>query len=189
MWQPDGPADRTQPFGVRLPLEVMSAEARCDGELREENSETRGRQPGRNPSIHRLALLIGSVAAAAILAIGFAATGFGPSAAPANAEQPTAGAAAIAAAAAAAAVPATDPPAAKPVTRVKTTTVYVKPAPKPKVIHVTRRAPAPVVKRQAPVKQHVKVVHVTKNTGGGSGDEGDDNGGEHDGGGGEGGDD
>ena len=126
--------------------------------------------------IHRLALLIGSVAAAAILALGFAATGFGPNAAPADAEQPTA---ALAAAAAASAAPVTDLPTAKPITRIKTTTVYVRAAPKPKVIHVTRRAPAPVV-RHAPVKQHVKVVHVTKHTGGGGDDEGDDG---HDGGG------
>ena len=128
--------------------------------------------------IHRLALLIGSVAAAAILALGFAATGFGPNAAPADAEQPTA-ALAAAAAAAASAAPVTDLPTAKPITRIKTTTVYVRAAPKPKVIHVTRRAPAPVVRR-APAKKHVKIVHVTKNTGGGS-DDGSDDG--HDGGG------
>jgi len=128
--------------------------------------------------IHRLALIIGGVAAAAILALGFSATGFGPSAAPVNAEQPTAGAAVVAAPLAA--VP-TDPPAPKRITKIETTTVYVRPAAKPKVIHVTKRAPAPVVK-QAPVKRHTRVVHVTKNTGGGDDNGGDDNGGGDDGG-------
>jgi len=127
--------------------------------------------------IHRLALIIGGVAAAAILALGFAATGFGPRAAPADAEQPTPGAAA-----GAAVVGTTDQAVVKPVTRVETTTVYVRPAAKPKVIHVTKRAPAPVVK-QAPVKRHTRVVHVTKNTGGGDDNGGDDNGGGDDGGG------
>jgi hypothetical protein len=120
--------------------------------------------------IHRLALIIGSVAAAAVLALGFAATGFGPSAAPANADQPTAGTAADTALGAA-----TDVSPAKPITRVETTTVYVKPAPKAKVIHVTKRAPAPT-KRQTPASQQVKVVHVTKVTAGGDdgGERGDD---------------
>ncbi len=129
--------------------------------------------------IHRLAITIGGIAAAAILALGFAATGLGPNAAPVNADQPAGGAAALADAAA---VPATDPPAAKPITRVKTTTVYVKPAPKAKVIHVTKRAPAPAAK-QAPARKHVKVVHVTRTTGGHGGDDEGDDGGEHDGGG------
>jgi hypothetical protein len=102
--------------------------------------------------IHRLALLIGSIAAAAILVLGFAATGFGPRAAPVDAEQPTPAAAADAQ---------TEQAAVKPVTRVETTTVYVRPARKPKVIHVTRRAPAPA-KRQTPSKQRTKVVRVTE---------------------------
>jgi hypothetical protein len=119
--------------------------------------------------IHRLALIIGSVAAAGILALGFAATGFGPNAAPANADQSTTASVADAAG------PATDLPAAKPVTRVQTTTVYVKPAPKPKVIHVTRSASAPGG-NQAPAKRQVKVVHVTKPIRGddGGGEGGDD---------------
>ncbi len=96
--------------------------------------------------IHRLAILIGSVAAAGILALGFAATGFGPAAAPAEAEQPTAGAAAI-----------PDPATPKPITRVETTTVYVKPAAKPKVIRVTKRTPAAT-------PRHSKVVHQTRPT-------------------------
>jgi len=118
--------------------------------------------------IHRLALIIGGVAAAAILALGFAATGFGPRAAPADAEQPTPGAAA-----GAAVVGTTDQAVVKPVTRVETTTVYVRPAAKPKVIHVTKRAPAAVA-RQAPSSKQTKVIHVTKVSGGG----GDDGGGE-----------
>jgi|GEM_PF-5950425 len=97
--------------------------------------------------IHRLAILIGSVAAAGILALGFAATGFGPATAPAEAEQPTA--------AAAAAMP--DPATPKPITRVETTTVYVKPAAKPKVIRVTKRTPAAT-------PRHSKVVHQTRPT-------------------------
>jgi len=97
--------------------------------------------------IHRLAILIGSVAAAGILALGFAATGFGPAAAPADAEQPTPGAAA--------AIP--DAATIKPITRVETTTVYVKPAAKPKVIHVTKRTPAATLR-------HTKVVHQTRPT-------------------------
>ncbi|MCY7417678.1 MAG: hypothetical protein LH650_04130 [Chloroflexi bacterium] len=98
--------------------------------------------------IHRLAILIGSIAAAAVLALGFAATGFGPAAAPADAEQPTAGAAS-------AAIP--DAATIKPITRVETTTVYVRPAAKPMVIHITKRTPAVT-------PRHTKVVHQTRST-------------------------
>jgi len=108
--------------------------------------------------IHRLALIVGSVAAAAILALGFLASGVGPSGALVDAEQPGSTGAANA----------TDAPAASPITRVETTTVYVRPAAKPKVIHVTRRAPKPA-KRQS------TVVRVRRTSGGsGGGERGDD---------------
>jgi hypothetical protein len=100
--------------------------------------------------IHRLAIVIGSIAAAGILALGFVATGFGPAAAPADAEQPAAGAAVASA---------TDLATPTPITRVETTTVYVRPAAKPKVIHVIRRASGST--RQTPVR-HTRVVHVSK---------------------------
>ncbi len=102
--------------------------------------------------IHRLAISIGTIAAAVVLAIGFAASGFGPAAAPAEAGlsslselavvdgQPT--------------ITAKDTgPTPTPVTKVRTTTVYVKPAPKRKVIHVTRHDPA-----AAAARPKVKVV-------------------------------
>jgi hypothetical protein len=109
-----------------------------------------GRQftPKEGSMIHRLAIVIGSIAAAAILALGFVATGFGPAAPPADAEQSTAGLAAGAIADAA-------PP--KPITRVETTTVYVRPPAKPKVIHVTKHTPAAT-------PRHTKVVHQAKRT-------------------------
>jgi hypothetical protein len=112
--------------------------------------------------IHRLALLIGSIAAAAILAFGFAATGFGPRAEPVDAEQPTPAAAGDAP---------TEQAAVKPVTRVETTTVYVRPVRKPKVIHVTKRATAPA-RRQTPANQRTRVVRVTGHGGGERDDEG-----------------
>ncbi len=128
--------------------------------------------------IHRLAVILGSVAAAAILAIGFAATGLGPTAAPANAEQLDLASVTDPAVLAA---PATPAASIKPITRVETTTVYVRPAPKPKVIHVTKRAPTPA----ATQRPKVKVVHVTKVVPSKhhGDDEGDDDGHEHDGGG------
>src|SRR5512147_1406515 len=86
--------------------------------------------------IHRLAIAIGGIAAAAVLALGFAASGFGPSVAPVDAAQPAF--AADQSTVQAAVVPEATP---KPVTRVETKTIYVRPAPKPKVIHVTRQAP------------------------------------------------
>ncbi len=93
--------------------------------------------------IHRLAISVGTIAAAAVLAIGFAASGLGPAAAPADAGQvPLAEPQAMA-------DPVTEDPTAKPITRVETTTIYVKPPPKRKVIRVTRRDPAPAAKRHA----------------------------------------
>ena len=111
--------------------------------------------------IHRLALIVGSVAAAAILGLGFAATGFGPRAAPVDAEQPSAGT--VASAQTGLAKP-------DPITKVETTKVYVRPAAKPKVIHVTRQA-------SAPARQHtVKVVRAPKVRGGGGDDGGSERG-------------
>jgi len=116
--------------------------------------------------IHRLALIVGSVAAAAIMALGYLATGLGPRAATVDAQQPSAAATGdIAAAAVSASV---DQAPARPVTRVETTTVYVKPAPKPKVIHVTRQAPAATNRR--PTKT-VK-VHTVHRAGASGGDDG-----------------
>ncbi len=112
--------------------------------------------------IHRLAIIIGGIAAAVVLGIGLAATGLTPPDAPVDAQQPLAAAAS------------TDAPSAAPVTRVETTTVYVRPAPKPKVIHVTKRAPAPA----ATQRPKVKVVHVTKNTAPRGDDEGEHEGGD-----------
>jgi hypothetical protein len=96
--------------------------------------------------IHRLAISIGTIAAAAVLALGFAASGFGPAAAPANAGQPTVVQQPAVTEQQSAATQDTEP-AAKPITKVKTETIYVKPAPKPKVIHVTKRQPAATAKR------------------------------------------
>lgn len=98
--------------------------------------------------IHRFAITVGSIAAAGILALGFALTGFGPASAPADAQQPTAG---VASGALADGVPAT------PITRVETTTVYVRAAAKPKVIRVTKRTPAATPRR-------TKAVHQAKPT-------------------------
>ncbi len=114
--------------------------------------------------IHRFAIILGGIAAAMVLGLGLAATGLTPAAAPVDAEQPQA-----------AAVTATDAPSVKPITRVETTTVYVRPAPKPKVIHVTKRAPASTVTKQP----KVKIVHVTKVV---PSKRGGDDGGEHEGG-------
>ncbi len=128
--------------------------------------------------IHRLAVILGSISAAAILALGFAATGLGPSAAPANAEQLDLASVDDPAVLAAPAAPAAS---VKPITRVETTTVYVRPAPQPKIIHVTKRAPAP----SATKRPKVKVVHVTKVVPSkhNGDDDHDDDGQEHDGGG------
>ena len=117
--------------------------------------------------IHRLALVAGSVAAAAILAIGFLATGFGPRASSVDAEQPTAGAATDMPGAVAADADANP----KPVTRVETTTVYVRPAHKPKVIHITRRTQVPAKHRPARTAD-APVVHRGGDDGGG--ERGDD---------------
>jgi hypothetical protein len=92
--------------------------------------------------IHRLAISIGTIAAAAVLALGFAASGLGPSAAPADAGQgPFADPRTVA-------EPLTEDATAKPITRYETTTVYVKPPPKPRVIRVTRREPTPAPRRR-----------------------------------------
>lgn len=96
--------------------------------------------------IHRLAIILGTIAAAVVLGLGLAATGLTPAAAPVDAQQLQA------------AVASTDAPPAAPITRVETKTVYVRPAPKPKVIHVTKRAPAPAATK----RPKIKVVHVTK---------------------------
>lgn len=84
--------------------------------------------------IKRIALLVGSVAAAGVLAIGLAAAGFGPVAT--NADQADAQAFAEMDAATA------DTAATEPLVQVQTETVYVRPPVAPKVIHVTKKVPA-----------------------------------------------
>ena len=95
--------------------------------------------------IHRLAISIGTIAAAAVLAIGFAASGFGPAAAPVDAEQSSSG---VLTTEPVVAVSEISVDATKPITKVVTETVYVEPAPKPKVVHVTKRAPAATAKQK-----------------------------------------
>lgn len=110
--------------------------------------------------IHRLALIIGSLAAAAVLAIGVAAAGPAPAGSPADTQLSLGAPTAVEGAA-------TDTAAVEPITRVETTTIYVRPARKPKVIHVTRRAPAPTTSR-------VKVVRARTSNHGDDGGERDD---------------
>ena len=78
--------------------------------------------------VKRIALAIGSIAAAGVLALGIAAAGFGPAASVDAGQSDTT----IVGAAAA------DSLVAEPV--VQTETVYVRPAAAPKVIHVTKQA-------------------------------------------------
>ena len=83
--------------------------------------------------IKRIALLVGSIAAAGVLALGLAAAGFGP--ATTNADQSDPGAFAATDAT-------TADTAAEPVVQVQTETVYVRPPVAPKVIHVTKKVSA-----------------------------------------------
>ncbi len=96
--------------------------------------------------VHRIALLIAGVAAVSVLVIGIVAAGNGPSK--------------VTTADAATAAPQT---AAAPAVKTQTDTVYVRPAPPPQVIHVTKQdmpaatAPAPktvVVTRTAHSGEH-----------------------------------
>jgi len=119
--------------------------------------------------IHRLALIVGSVAAAAIMALGFLATGLGPRGAIVDAQQPSTAATTDTATAANGGLVAQA--ALDPVTRVETTTVYVRPAAKPKVIHVTRQAPAAAGQRPTKVAKPPTVQR-----GGGGGDDGGERG-------------
>jgi hypothetical protein len=79
--------------------------------------------------IKRIALVIGGIAAAGVLALGLAAAGFGPVATDADqvGTQPLAAA---------------DPQTADPAVRSQTETVYVRPPAAPRVIHITKKAPA-----------------------------------------------
>lgn len=81
--------------------------------------------------IHRIAIIVGSTTAAVILVLGAIAGGFGPTPA-ADADQLD--------------LPVStgiDAPSPSAITQEETRTVYVRPAPPPKVIHVTRRLPSP----------------------------------------------
>jgi hypothetical protein len=93
--------------------------------------------------IQKISLMLASITAAAVLAVAVAAAGFAPT--PTAAPAP-----AVAGSAAGPAADAT--PAATPATQVDT--VYVKPAPTPKVIRVVKTAPSRppiVISRAAPV--------------------------------------
>jgi len=90
--------------------------------------------------VHKIALIAGGLAAAAVLAIALGAAGFIPKSPAANAADPTA------------------PVAQVPQTRTVTDTVYVKPVPKPQVIHVTKPAPA----KSAGRTPTVVVRHVSR---------------------------
>ena len=94
--------------------------------------------------IQRLALLLGSIAASAVLAVSLAAAGFAPapSAAPTTAPAP-----------AAVQQVAVEVPTPEPTTQVDT--VYVKPAAPPKTIRIIKTAPT-----KAPVVIH-KIVRST----------------------------
>lgn len=104
--------------------------------------------------VHKLALGIGALSAAGVLVVALVVGGL--AARPARAQDPV--------------VPAAPTADAAPTTKTQVDTVYVKPVPKAKVIHVTKRAPAPT---KAP---RVVTVTVTKPGRGG------DDGGERDGG-------
>jgi hypothetical protein len=111
--------------------------------------------------LQRLALLLGCVTVAGVIAIALSLNGFAPAPSRAAGEPSTPSTAVEPAAVAAA----TSAPAATPLTQVDT--VYVQPAPKPKVVKVIRHAPAAT----APPVQRVVVVAGTGSEGGdGEGD-------------------
>jgi hypothetical protein len=114
----------------------------------------------------RLALLLGCMTVAAVIAVAMSLNGFAPGPAPAT-NEPSTPAVAVEPAAVAAA---TSAPAATPLTQVDT--VYVQPAAKPKVVKVVRHAPAAT----APPVQRVVVVARTSNEGGDGEGEGDSEG-------------
>jgi hypothetical protein len=95
--------------------------------------------------VHKIALLVGGTAVAAVLAVALAAAGFSPNTPDARASDPTA-----------------DPTAGgTPSPTTVTDTVYVAPVPAPKVIHVTKPAAAnPKRKALPPI-----VIHKTKPSG------------------------
>jgi len=82
--------------------------------------------------IKRIALLVGSIAAAGVLAFGLAAAGLGP--VTSLGDSGVAGDQAL--------VDVPGGPVADTAVEVQAETVYVKPAPEPKVIRVTRTVPA-----------------------------------------------
>jgi hypothetical protein len=108
--------------------------------------------------VSRIALIVGGVAAATVLAVGVVATAFGP---------PDTVAAEGASATADEMLTA-EGPLATPITRVQTETVYVRPAPTPKTIRVTRHVQARSGEHQ------VRTVVVRRTTSGSGGHERDD---------------
>ncbi len=116
--------------------------------------------------IQRIALLIASLAAAGVLAVALAAAGFAP--VPRQTAEPL-----VAEAIALSTPDPTPAPTASP--RVQIDTVYVKPAPPPKVVHVVKKVkakatPAPV----APTRQPVVVISSASKGGENDGQEGGD---------------
>jgi len=107
--------------------------------------------------VHRIAIVAGASAAAVVLVISLAAASF------------NGGGGSGAATAAAALQPAADA-ASAPLVQTVTDTVYVKPVPAAKIIHVTKPAPASA----SYSKPIVIVKHVASHGSGGDGGAGDD---------------
>jgi hypothetical protein len=103
--------------------------------------------------IHKLALAVGGLAAASILAVALGAAGFTPGAAASKTLSSPA-------------------PAPTAETKTVTDTVYVAPTPAPRVIHVTKPAPAP--RRPPQVVTIVRTPHHGERDDGGDGQERDD---------------
>ena len=108
--------------------------------------------------IKRIALFVGSIAAAGVLALGLAASGFGPTST--LADTTAANDQALSAAAA-------DQLPTQPVVQVQTETVYVKPAPAPQIVHVTRKLPAAKPKVVTTTK-HITTPRVSHGDDGGN---------------------
>jgi hypothetical protein len=105
--------------------------------------------------IKRIALTIGSIAAAGVLALGLAAAGFGPTAS-VEADQ----------AASAVDTGTADGLIAEPVAQVQTETIYIRPAPAPEVIHVTKRVPSTTRKSAAAQRSTQRASTRRENDGG-----------------------
>ena len=118
--------------------------------------------------VHRLAIVVGITAAAAVLIASMAFAGFRPAVTDPAAAAP----------AAAVELPPTAQPT--PIVKTVTDTVYVKPVPAPQIIHVTKpavvHAPAPTLKPKVIVKHVPSKGHGGEPGDGGEGDDGGDRG-------------